>query len=278
MTGEQITGWLDILPYVSAVLVFGVLVLLSVEYPPQIVLRSCEELRGVLQKRSQNTGWYRNTARWLEKNGGNFHYGKWMNPTSYLALKIILAGMGMTVVSQISVGYGVMAAILLFLIPGWLLMYLNKKDNRELLPEIKLVYHALEIQIRAGVYVTDALAECYGSVRHRRLRQALLDLAGDIVIKADIYEALGKLQGKFDNTYVNSLCITILQALESGQAVELLGDIAEQIKDMESLVLERRKGALERRITMYQLGVLAAVMGVVLYVCITHMYSAAVDF
>lgn len=278
MTDEQIVKILDILPYLSAVFVFGVLMLLSVEYPTEIILRSCEELRGMLHRRSQNTGWYRNTARWLRKNGATFHYGKWLNPTSYLAMKIILAGMGLTIVSHISPGYGVLIAILLFFIPGWLLIYLNKKDNQELLPEIKLVYHALEIQIRAGVYVTDALAECYGSVKQRRLRQALLDLAGDVVVKADIYDALGRLQEKFDNSYIDSLCITILQALESGQAVELLSDIAEQIKDMESTVLERRKGALDRRITMYQLGVLAAVMGVVLYVCITHMYSAAVKF
>lgn len=276
--GGQIAGWLNILPYLMGVLVFGVLVLLSVEYPPELVLKSCEELRGVLHRRSRSTGWYRNKARWLEKNGAGFHYGTWINPTSYLALKMILGGMGMTIVSHISVAYGLSAAVLLFLIPGWLLVYLNKKDNRELLPEIKLVYHALEIQIRAGVYVTDALSECYGSVEHRRLRQALLDLAGDIVIQGDIYLALERLQDKFDNSYVDSLCITILQALESGQAVELLSDIAEQIKDMESLVLERKKGALERRITMYQLSVLAAVMGVVLYVCITHMYSAAVKF
>lgn len=278
MTGEQIAKLLDILPFVSAVLVFGVLMLLSIEYPPEMILRSCEELRGVLHKHNKNSGWYRNTARWLKKNGASFHYGKWLNPTSYLALRIILAGMGMTIVSQISLAYGVLAAILLFCTPGWLLIYLNKKDNQELLPEVKLVYHALEIQIRAGVYVTDALAECYGSVKHRRLRQALLDLSGDVVMKADIYQALEKLQEKFDNSYIDSLCITILQALESGQAVELLSDIAEQIKDMESTVLERRKGALDRRITMYQLGVLAAVMGVVLYVCITHMYSAAVKF
>lgn len=104
-----------------------------------------------------------------------------------------------------------------------------------------MVYHALEIQIRAGVYVTDALAECYGSVQEPRLKQALLDLAGDIVMKADIFDAMERFQGKFDNRYIDSLCITILQALESGRAVELLGDIAEQIKDMESTVMERKK-------------------------------------
>lgn len=89
--------------------------------------------------------------------------------------------------------------------------------------------------------MTDALAECYGSVQEQRLRAALLDLAGDIVMKADIYEALDRFQNRFDNRYVDSLCITILQALESGQALALLGDISEQIKDMEETVLERKR-------------------------------------
>jgi len=278
MTGEQIIMCLDMIPYATAVLVFAMLVLLSLEYPVEIIFKSCEEWGEALYRRSQDSGWYRSTSRWLIQNGAGFHYGKWLNPTSYLGIKIILAGMGVTVVSLISPGYGILVGIVLFFLPGWLLGYLNKKDNQELLPEVKLVYHALEIQIRAGVYITDALAECYGSVKHRRLRQALLDLAGDIVMKADIYRALEKFRGKFDNSYIDSLCIILLQALESGQAVELLSDIAEQIKDMENRVLERRKGALDRRITLYQLGVLAAVMGVVLYVCITQMYHAAIGF
>ena len=145
-----------------------------------------------------------------------------------------------------------------------------------MLPELRLVYHAMEIQIRAGVYVTDALAECYNCVQERRLRQAFLELAGDIVVKADIYDSLERFQGRFDNRYIDALCITILQALESGQAVELLNDLSEQIKDMELTVLERKKGALDRSITFYHLGILAAVLGVVLYTCITQMFTAAI--
>ena len=155
---------------------------------------------------------------------------------------------------------------------------MNRQDNEKLLPELKLVYHALEIQIRAGVYVTDALAECYGSVRVKRLRQALLDLAGDIVLKADIYDALDAFQKKFDNRYIDSLCITILQALESGQALELLRDIGEQIRDMEETMLERKKTALDRKLTFYQLGVLTVVMGIALYACVSYMFGAASGF
>ncbi len=278
MTEQEILLWLDILSLVMAVLVFLLLLLLSIRRPTRMLLRVCEEFAGLLREKNRSGSWYQRTEEWMEKNGAAFHYGQWLNPTGYLALRIVLALLGLLALSGLSVGYGVLASVFLFFLPGWMLMYLNRQDNLRLLPELKLVYHALEIQIRAGVYVTDALAECYGSVRERRLRQALLDLAGDIVMKSDIYEALERFQGKFDNRYIDTLCITIIQALESGQAVELLRDISEQIKDMEETVMERRKGALDRSITFYQLGALAAVMGVVLYACITHMYSTAVSF
>lgn len=278
MKETEIMQVLGTVPLIMAVLAFTFLMLLSVQYPPQKILQNCEELAGILRRKNENSGWYQRTEMWLERNGATFHYGKWMEPTGYLALRIILALIGYLVLSGHSVGYGIATAAFLFCLPGWMLVYLNKQDNIRLLPELKLVYHALEMQIRAGVYVTDALAECYGSVHERRLRKALLDLAGDIVMKSDIYEALECFGQKFDNRYVDALCITILQALESGQAVELLGDIAEQIRDMEVTVMARKKGALDRSITFYQLGVLAAVLGIVLYACVTHMYASVIGF
>lgn len=270
--------WLEVLPIVIALLVFALLVYLARQDSPRFVLKACEEFTGLLRERNRSSGWYKRTEEWLRKNGGSFHYGKWMNPSTYMALRILLVFMGVLVMSGLGVGYGVVLGVIFFFLPGWMLVHLNKKDNLVMLPEIKLVYHSLEIQIRAGVYVMDAMSECYASVQEKRLRHALLELAGDVLMKADVYEALEHFQEKFDNRYIDSLCITILQALESGQAVELLSDISEQMKDMEAVVLERKKGSLDRSITFYQLGILAAVMGVVLYACITHMYTAAIQF
>lgn len=273
---KQIFFMLQVMPVVTAVLVFALFLRLRREYHPErLVLTTWREIAGFIRKKERESGWYRNTQQWLDKNGAVFHYGSWVEPGRYLALRTVLALLGLAAVGSMSLEGGVVAAVILFFLPGWLILYLNGRDNERFLPELKLVYHALEIQIRAGVYVTDALAECYGSVRERRLREALLDLAGDIVMKADIFDALERFQGKFDNRYVDALCITILQALESGQALELLGDIGEQVKDMEGAVLERRKGALDRSITFYQLGVLAVVLGLALYACVTYMFGAA---
>ncbi len=278
MGQETITTCLRVLPIVAAILFFALLLMLFYENAEKVFLSTYQEFTGLLKEKGKNSRWYHRTKDWLIRNGAVYHYGKWIQPASYLTLRIVLALAGGVGLCHISPGYGILGAMLLFMLPAWLVTYLNHQDNLKLLPELKLVYHALEIQIRAGVYVTDALAECYGSVQEPRFRQALLDLAGDIVMKADIFDAMERFQGKFDNRYVDSLCITILQALESGQAVELLGDIAEQIKDMESTVMERKKASLDRSITFYQLGMLAAVMAVVLYACVSHMYSAAVLF
>lgn len=279
MEERQIVMALDWLPIISACLVFGLMLTLVERYHPErLLIMAYDELGGLVRERSKEMGWYQHSLIWLERNGGSFHYGKWVNPLSFISLRFVLAAVSLWAFSTWKLGYGFLAGVVGYMLPMLLLQYLNAQDNVKMLPEIKLIYHALEIQIRGGVYVTDAMAECYGSVKEKRLRQALLELAGDIVMKADVYDALNRFQGKFDNRYVDSLCITLSQALESGQAVELLSDISEQIKDMEMTLLERKKAALDRSITFYQLGILAAVLGVVLYACATQMLTAAMGF
>lgn len=269
--------WL--LPPCVALLVFALVKILSGTYHPERkLLATYQELTGLLRENRRENSWYQRKEKWIVRNGGAFHYGKRINPVRMLAVQLVLAAFGIGVLEGMSWELGVLGGVILYFLPMGLLLYLNHQDNQKLLPELKLVYHAMEIQIKAGVYVTDALAECYGNVREQRLHTALLELAGDIVMRADIYDAVNSFQAKFDNRYVDSLCIIVLQALESGQAVELLGDLGEQIKDMEEVVLNRKKGKLDRSITFYQLTILAVVLGIALYACITHMLRAAEGF
>lgn len=279
MEERQILWMLKLMPAISALLTLLLFRVLRTAYHPErLALKAYRELSGLLRERGKRSVWYQRTEKWLRKNGAVFHYGRKIDPARFLAVRIVLALLGLLALSGVSIWAGAGGAVALFFLPALLLDYLNRRDNERMLPELKLVYHALEIQIQAGVYVTDALSECYGSIQEQRLRRALLDLAGDIVMKADIYEALDRFQTRFDNRYIDSLCITILQALESGQALALLGDISEQIKDMEETVLERKKGALDRSITFYQLGVLTVVLGMALYACVTYLFGAAAGF
>ena len=231
-----------------------------------------------LARQSQGLPYYERTRRFLEQTGARFHFGVNVDPMVFLLLRIGLALAGFVVFAAFSVHAGCLAAVTFFFLPPGLLYYLNRRDNLNMLSDVKHVYHSLEIQTRAGVFVTDALAESYGSVQEGRLKQALLELAGDIVMRANFAEALERFQGKFDNRYLDSLCLILLQATQSGQSVDLLSDLSEQIKDMEASLLSQKKEALDRSVTFYQLGILVAIMGVVLYACVTQMFAAANGF
>ena len=244
----------------------------------EAILLAAEEAGRNLKENGRGIFDYEKADRYLIRNGAKYHFGGWVNPFSFMAARLILGAAG----AGIGLYYGLLQAcilaVLFFLIPDGLLSRMNHQDNEKILPELKLVYNAMALQIQAGVYVMDAMAECYGSVCDKRLKQGLLSLSGEIAMKADAQKALERFQDKFDNRYIDSLCITVLQALESGQAVELLVDIAEQMKDMEAGIMSRKKAGLDRSITFYQLGILTAILAVVLYACITHMFSAAINF
>ncbi len=240
----------------------------------EVVLKAYDTICMRARQRKGKLLDYGKWENFLRVNGASYHYGKWINPVSYLTLCLLLAGAGFLIgLSAAGLLPGIAGAVLAACLPGILLERMNRRDNENMLTELNLIYNALAIQIRAGVHVTDALAELYGSVRQERLRDGLQTLSGDIVMKADMEEALERFQGQFNNRYIDSLCITVMQAMESGQAVELLTDIADQIRDMELTLQGRRREKLDRSITFYQLGIFSAVIAVVLYACVEYMFG-----
>ncbi len=245
---------------------------------PHTILHTCEEIVGMLRESKNYENWITKTEKKLKRNGAGFHYGKKMTPVRYLIVRLLLSLTAILVLGNISWGYALVSAVVLYYLPEILLLYMNRQDNQKMLPEIQLIYQALEVQIQAGVYVTDALTECCRSVETRRLQQALMELSGDIVMQSDLVSALSDFQQKFDNRQIDVLCITLIQAGESGQAVDLLKDMGEQLRDMELTVLQQQKSALDRSITFYQLGMLGAVLGIILYICVGYMFRAVTKF
>jgi len=236
------------------------------------------EFAGLVRKRQEAAVSYHRLSAWLRKNGASYHFGKRMSPYGFVTVSTFLFMAGMTAGMSVSPVAALMlgafcATVLPLSIPAF-----NRADNRDMLPDLRLIYHSLGVQIKSGVYVTDALAECQASVRHKRLKDALSVFYADVIMKSDIYASLEKFRSSFDDRYIDSLCITVVQALESGKAVELLNDIAEQVKDMENAVFESKRASLDRVLTFSQLFLLGSVMVTALYICIVYMMNKAVYF
>jgi len=270
---------IQVLAVLTGILSFSLLVIIARNYQPgQLMVRTYQRINNELRERKRSWFDYQKIQSFLDKNGASYHLGNKMDPIRYYAVNLTIAVLGIWAGARLHFLASIILSIIGFQAAKMYLLYVNKKDNEKLLPEIQLLFNALAVQIRSGVHVTDALAECYGSVTDKRMRNALMDLTGDIILKADVREALEHFEGKFDNRYIDSLCIIILQALESGQAIELLADISEQIKDMESIVLQKKKTDLDRKVTFYLLGVMTSILAVVIYACVMQMFTAAVQF
>jgi Flp pilus assembly protein TadB len=254
----------------SAVLIVSV----ATTYHPKLAaIRIYDRINSQLRERKK--GWfdYQKTLDFLRRYGAAYHYGTWIDPIKYLTMRVGLAAAGILGGLPINMIAAFLFAVVGFQLPHYYLFFANKKDNEDQLQDVKLVYQALAIQIKAGVYVTDALTECYSSVKSKRLRVALMELSSEIIINADIKIALGNFHSKFASQHIDALCVILLQAQESGKAVDLLTDISDQIKDMEAGVLLKQKGKLDRQVTVYLLGTMAAVLAVVLYASVSEMMN-----
>ena len=272
-------GFIRLTQMLLAFCVFGGLIYVGKNHSPKKIVIDAYEVLCIRARQEKYVWWdYDKWDRYLTANGAIYHYGKWMNPISYMGLCSVSGIGGFTIGTLFNGWIACITALIGIFLPGILLEYLNKRDNERMLSELDLVYSALSIQIRSGVFVSNALTECYSSVKFLRLRNALQDLCTDLIVNAELGRALEKLQSKFDNRYIDTLCITIMQACESGQAVELLSDIAEQIKDMELVIQQRKKDQLDRSTTFYQLGVFVICLGLTLYLCIKNMFSASLLF
>lgn len=269
---------LKILPAIIAILSFMLLIYVGKTYHPMAALhRTYIRIDGLLHRKKLLFD-YEETRRFLVSHGAADHFGNWIDPVKYLALRICLAAIGFTIGIYINAFLAIVSMGIGFYLMPLLLLHMNNKDNDALTPQIQTLYSLLQVQIHAGVPMIDAMSESYQSFPAGRLRSALSDFATTIYFNGSFEKSLEVLNGKFDNGFIDSLCIILLQARESGQAMELLRDISQQITDMQTSLQLKKKEKLNRITTFCLMGIMGAMIGVALYATITQMYASVGNF
>lgn len=242
-------------------------------YQQQVMVEQWKQLGNMARKEGDRWIHGTNKEAFLQKNGMTYYVGKKITPIMYSVFQCCLASiMFMALLGEHVVYAGIGALVAYYLLDLWIL-YKNKQYNAGLTKDLKLVYSTLTVQIQSGLQIMDAVTGVYECLEgeNNRLRDGLLDLSSNLIIYGDTELALEEFQGKFDNRYIDTLCLILKQALESGMSVDLLSDVSEQLKDMEVAILIRKKSGLDRSLTLYQMGIMIAILGVVIYASMSHM-------
>lgn len=262
---------------ITAVLLFTLLLSVYGQLG-QVPVRTYTYLNNRLKEQRKGTFDYDRIEQFLQKNGAAYLIGSLAEPVKYLGLCVLMAALGVLIGLRIDPLIALPCGLLGAYLPKVLILVNNQQDNNKMLTEIKMVYQFIGMQAGAGVYLTDSLAECYGSVEHPRLKKGFYQLSNEMILSGDVETALDHFAEGFDNTYIDTLCIVIKQSLESGQAVELLQDIAEQVKEVEQNLLYQKQEKLQRKIAVFQLLFFAGIVIAIMLGCAQEVLQQLVHF
>lgn len=225
---------------------------------------------------------HREREAWLRQMGVSFMLGHDMQANMFFWIQVAVGICFMCLSGfMVEISADIRTVVLLscvffigFSIPIPIVKMSNKMDNDAMLYDIKNVYDTLKIQMKAGVYVSDVLAECYLIVKNRRFKNALRELANEIYTKHDLTEALEKFNGKFKNVYIDMLAMTLEQSLQSGQSVQMLGDISQQIQEVEHALFMKAKQKAGNQMLAFQLAVYFGILLIVIFAMYHELVQA----
>ena len=264
------------LPILISTLLFSLIVFVMVTYnPKRTIVRAYERINFQLKEKKNIFFNYEYMNAFLMANGGVYHYGKWVNPIRFWIVSLVLAVVVAIVVAPYHWLLAVISMLIGYKLPKWLLSYLNKADNDKMLLQLQTLYNALSLQVQAGVYVSDALTECHRRLPKGRLKDALITVSGELIVKKSFDTVIAGFNKKFNNRFIDSLCMILSQGQESGKAVEMLGNMSKQLTNMNVQLLKRKKASLDRTATICILGVVCVLVAVVAYALIGELFSMA---
>ena len=146
---------LKILPALIAILSFLLVIYVGKTYHPMAALhRTYIRIDGILHEKKVFFD-YEETRRFLMSHGAADHFGSWIDPVKYLAIRICLAAIGFTVGIYVNAFLGLVGMVIGFFLLPLLLLYMNNKDNDAMTPQIQTLYSLLHCLL----YTSDAADE-----------------------------------------------------------------------------------------------------------------------
>lgn len=236
-----------------------------------------------INKKNQLKSWKRKKGfltyetfwRFLKKNGADLNFDYIGKPIEFVQFSIlsafIFAILGLLFNNfWLIIPFGIFGLF----VPALIVIYQNSIDNKNMLPDISLIYNSLYTQIQANIFVDQAIIESLSIIKNPRLYKQLNVLISNLN-KHDMSfsDALNNFQLYFNNQQITSLCVILEQAKTSGKAAEALSNVLEQIKEVEdaNLFLKQEKSATRNQ--LFQIALFALLVVVIIYYSIQFILS-----
>ena len=174
----------------------------------------------------------------------------------------------------------------LFVIVGFLLGYYmvsfyfeyeNKNDSKDMMDDVAAMFGIVSLQLRNGVYLSQVIYECYLNTTHPRLKKALLELSLEMEKFGNVKEAAVSFRSKFEDKYLDSFSKTLEQSEETGNAVDLLKDLENQVEGINEAIAIREEQKVNNTAFFMQTLVFLGALAFMVYVLFSMFSSSMKD-
>lgn len=203
----------------------------------------------------------------LDRSGVTYYSRGHVTPLVYLVYKVgcIIAGIVLTFTSGIT---GILLAVAAYVIPDYLAKSRNTHDNRQMLGGIMDVYDVILLQVNSGEYITKILVDAYMVAKHPRLKAALMELTGDIIVSNDLAASMELFGKKFDNDNINNLVVLVKQLADTGVSEDMIKDIRNYLAILQENYNKYEQDSIEHKCSACTIAVFICLVGFILFACV----------
>ena len=205
---------------------------------------------------------------YLSKMGVLYHRDNYALDASTFILEKIVIGGALALACLVfapgtiwKLAGAVVAFILGFMIPNFMIYSKDKKDNEAMQDDIVSVYTILKLNAKAGVFISDSLVECQRSVTNGRLKAGLTELNNNILSrKLTLEDSVELFNARFNNEQIDNLTVILRQSLRTGQIANMLDD------DINKLRTEQEKMKMQRQTKMMNIIFFIGISTLIIYI------------
>ena len=199
------------------------------------------------------------------------------DPLRFLVINVLLVMTSVIVFGILANLFaGIIVAAALVVTEISMLVVIDQKSNRDMLDDVSFLCDATAIQLSCNIYVTQAISNCLTYIRTKRLKDALIELCGNLALGGDVGAATRDLSEKFHNEYLDTLCNVIVQiTTETGEVGRLIEDMSQQLLILKETNFAGRKKSTENKLQCCIIGIFITFTGLIFYLCIVSMAGSA---
>lgn len=166
---------------------------------------------------------------------------------------------------------GLIVGFAMFFLVDIAILLQNKSQDAEIITSLSDVCDSLRIQLKGEVHITDALTECYLLTKNKRLKRAFEKVESSMYLEHDLEKSLLDFRENFNNKYIDSFVITILQSEKSGKINQAMQDLASSFNEISRVLDNKRERRISSKLELLIISLVMWIAAVACYAIVVYL-------